>query len=759
MDQLAPISKGINNQSPPALVGAFTEFDTATLNGLCRIFLRRWKIATCVTAGTFLLGVLICLLIVPRYSSTNTIEINKDDITGDTTASKVDNAAVTDDLKTEIQTDISILQSDGLALAVIRDLGLLSKSPFRAAVVEEERNKALDQAPVTRQKAIRIFEKNLKVESPEDTRLINVTFSNPNAAVAAEVANALSRLFIEDTLQRRQSSTIKDSYWLQKQLAELKKQVERSEQELANYQRKTGLAGIQLSGSSAADGATSVTISPHSTVTERLFSLNQELNAAEINRISTEAVYQLVKSKDPEVVLGLGSMSISNGTGGGTGAVAADGGISLVRALRAQEASLSQDYAAGSVKYGANNPRLVQLQQQMDAIRQQMRAELERISERANNSYLYAKRNEDSIREQFARQQQAANLLADETVQLQVLAQEAYSNRALYESLFSKLQTASLASGVRATRIDVVDSARPGGYPTIPPYEKVLPALAVVSMLFGISSSFLRESLDETVRTSRNIREVADFPILEYVPRLEPGEFDESDARTGILIQKPKSSFSEAFRALRTSIILETESTLHKVIMVASALRGDGKTTITYNLGVSFAQQGARVLIVDGDLRHPDLHNLFQCAISPGLGDVDASLDEKIVSHSKLPTLSILPAGRRLEFPAEFFSSNAFTSILESCSRDFDYILIDSPAMSVADASIIASKSEGIIAILRSRRTTRSTFAHLLNSLLRTGTPVIGVVLNQVRRPSLDGFPVHSGSEKDSNDHFKRTSL
>jgi polysaccharide biosynthesis transport protein len=742
----------------PAALGTLSEdalfgpspSEYETLSGVLRVLRRRWKTVVLVTLGIFLLGLLVCLLMTPKYASTAIIEINKEDNSANVSTDTGAAAPTADELKAEIETDISVLESDGLALAVIRDLNLTHIRPFDKAIVASEKDKPLDQAPLTREKLIKRFEKSLTVESPPDTRLITVTFQNPDPLVAANVANAISQKFIESAMDRRHNSSIQSSYWLRKQLEDLKKQVEESEQKLADYQRQSGLAGVQLSGGGPGDNGASVGVSPHSTVTDRLFGLNQELTTAESNRISAETVFHLVQSQDPEVVLGLGSMSVS----GGGGALTADGGIQLVRSLRTQEAELAQEYAGAAVKYGANNPRLAQTQQQLDAVRQQMHAELARISKRAENSYLYAKQNEDTIRQQFVKQQSAANEMADSTVHLQVLAQEANSNRTLYENLFSKLQTASLASGVRATRIDIADQARPSGTPAVPNYLKYLSLIAGIGMFFGISSAFLRESLDETVRRPRDLQSIPGLRMLGYVPRMQTKSLLTASGGDSKLIDAPKAPFSEAFRVIRTSILRALPSIGSRTLLVTSAAGRDGKTTAVYNLGVAFAQQGARVLLLDCDLRNPDLHRLFGCAISPGVSDLEDPVTRAevlgVVRHTSLPNLFMLPAGRPPEFPAEFFESQTFDALLRVCAADYDYVLIDSPPiLSVTDTSIIASKVGGTIAVVRSRNTTQSVLSSLIDSLHHANTPVLGVVLNDVRNPTADGFHGYSYSRQE----------
>jgi polysaccharide biosynthesis transport protein len=749
-----------------------------TLSGLLLVLRQRWKAVATAAVIVLALGAPLYLLM-KAYSATTIIEINKDDPTDNDAAHSNGLPLTSDDIKGEVQTDINLLQTDdGLSLAVIEKLNLLNEPSFKNVIDSAEKGKPLDEAPRTRDNALNLFRHRLKVDSPPETRLITITFKSSDPILAANVTNTLAKTFIEDTLARRQRSMEKSSAWLQHELGDLKKQVEESEQKLADYERNTGLAGIELTGSSNGDGTTTVSVTPQNTVTARLFSLNQELTAAEANRISTEAVYHLVKSQDPDVVLGLGPMSVSSGNGGGSGSITPEG-VNLISSLRAQEADLDRQLAATVVKYAANNPRRIQLQKQLDAVNLQMQDELGRIRSRAANNYLYAKHNEDAIRTQFAKQESAATLMADKSVKLQLLAQEAFSNRALYDGLFSKLQKATLASGTRATRIDVVAEAVPAGVPDVPARGAFFAVIAAAVLFFGISAAFLQESLDETVRTPQDLGEIQGLNMLGYIPTLQTRPLRAMRSGSSQLIDAPRSPFSEAFRALRTSInlagghwanfsaqeqttaaiaatgvpvfvwkdeSLDTVSPARsRTMLVTSALGGAGKTTVAYNLGVAFAQQGARVLLIDGDLRHPDLHKLFSASVTPGLseacGNPASSEIRGIVQHSSLPTLFMLPAGEEPELPTELFGSPAFDSLLWRLSRLYDYVLIDSPPiLAVTDASIIATKVSAVAAVVRSRSTTRPVLSALAQAMHRTHAPVLSFILNDVRHPTLDGF-------------------
>lgn len=741
--------QNLRDASTASFMGTAPASRYQTLSGVLNVLRQRWKTIAKVFSVVLVLGVLVCLFI-RAYSATTILEINKDD-PSDNDAAQVNGPALTaDDIQSEIQTDVSILQTDdGLALAVIKNLNLMQLPRYQKQIDPSEKGRPLDEAPRTRDKVLKMFRGPLKIDSPLQTRLITITYTSKDPVLAAKITNGIAQTFIDDTLQRRQGAILKSSGWLQQELAKLKQQVQESEQNLADYERNTGMAGIQLTGAANGNGGSSVSISPENTVTSRLFSLNQELTAAESSRISAETINHLLQSQDPEAVLGFGPLSVAS-TGGASSAITPEA-VTLISALRAQETDLSRQYASASVTYGANNPRLVQLQQQIDTVKAQIKAEVERIRQRSANDLAYAVRNEADIRQQFSKQEDAANSMADKSVKLQLLAQEAFSNRALYEGLFSKLQTATLSSGTRATRISVVDPALPEGSPSKPKWAIFLAAIIAIGLFLGATAAFLKESLDETIRSPLDLDEAQGLPMLGYIPRLQVSGGLDANSHSQ-LITNPKSPFSEAFRSLRTAVNLLVPPARNRSFLITSALGGDGKTTVAYNLGVAFAQQGARVLLIDGDLRNPELHRLFQTSLSPGVTDLCAQSTGStelvgIVQHASLPTLFMLPAGERPEFPSELLESVAFNLLLSRVSAVYDYIVIDSPPiLAVTDASILAAKVGAVIAVLRSRRTTRAVVAGLVKAMLRTNVPNVSFVLNDVRHPTLDGFYDYSYS-------------
>jgi len=688
----------------------------------------RFTILT-VALSTVALAVLGCLLMTPKYESTAIVEVNQDSASG---AGGGPSDSQSEDTKTEVETDTAILQDDRLALSTIHDLQLMNHPPFNQVHVARERGLPLDRAPETRGKVLKRFAKSLKVESVPNTRLIQVTFRNQDPVVAASVANTLSKNFIEDYLQRRAQSTTDVSFWIGKELDNLRKQVEDSEKALADYEHKTGLVGVDIVSSGR--GGDGLAVQSHSVVLDRLNSLNQELTTAEANRISSEAVYRLVQTQNPEVVLGLGTMSIASG-----GSVISQGGLDLLRSLRAQEVPLKTQYADLSTKFGEDNPRLIELQNQINTVDSEIQAEVKKIGDRARNDYLYAKENENAVRGQLKEQQEAANNLTDATVQLQVLAQEAISNRKLYEGLFSQLHQANVTAGIHATRLAVVNEAQVSGSPAIPNYILTIPIALAVGIFLGIVAAFARENMDQSVFLPEDVESAVNLPVMAHLPLFANGKSVlPMTPGQSILISTPELGLSEAFRSLRTAILLSRPSLTSKTLLLTSPLAADGKTTVSYNLAIAFAQQGNRVLLIDGDMRNANLHRYFGTPNDRGLSEALTSrsktLLDRLSPHPQMNNLFLLAAGSKPNLPAELFSSSAFDHLLAEARANFDWVLIDSPPfLPFTDAAIISAKVDAVLPVLRSGVTSRGMLTSTTNMLQRMRAPVIGFVLNGVK--------------------------
>jgi capsular exopolysaccharide synthesis family protein len=708
-----------------------------SLRDVLQVLRRRKNLIGLVVAGMLTLGILACVVMTKKYASTATIEITPED---DSPLSNNNNAAApdADAIKADLETATKILQDDTLALAVIKSQDLTRVPPYKiepglmdyleGSPLRKEQGLPLDQAPATRAALLKRFAKSLKVEAVPDTRLIQVTFLNPDAKIASLGANALVHAFIEDSLRRRHNSVSTASFWLSKELDDLKGKVEDSQQKLADYERQTGLGGIEMAQGAQGGGA-GLVLPVRNVTLDKLATLNDQLTAAETNRISTEAVYKLVQTQDPEVVLGLGNLGIANGA---AGAAVGEGGLQQLQAFRQQEVALRAEYANLATKYGENNPRLAQIKNQLDSVHQSAQGELANIGKRAQNSYLIAKGNEDAVRQEFNKQQGAANKLNDDTVHLQVLAQEALSNRTLYENLFSRLQEANIVAGVKATRVSIVDEGRIAAKPSKPNVPLYLLASLGGGLFFGLTAAFIKENLETTVQSPMDIELSTQMPVLAHIPDLESiGRRKISSA-----YMSPESSLSDAFSVLKTAILQQSTTGRVKTILVTSPLTGDGKTSVTYHLGLSLARQGAKVLLVDGDLRKPSLHLVCECDNSVGIRNLTSGalpLEKAVVPVSNKPGLFLLPAGTHPGWPDKLFTMKEFQSLLDKAKQDYDWVLIDTPPiLVVADASILSAYADALLVVFRPGNMSRAALPHLATAIQRTRRKVLGCVLNAV---------------------------
>jgi polysaccharide biosynthesis transport protein len=722
---------------------------------------RKVLIGLCV-AVAFLLSLLVCIVMTPQYTSTATVLVDKQEgidlgnLSG--LASAVGGG---DDAKTEIETHISLIESPSTALEVASELDLPKIAPFRAKPSIFHREKppidsaVLQTDPKVQEAFLQIFSKHLKVETKEDTRLILVHVLNPDPYESAKIANTIVNVYIRQYLQTRFKATAQASNWLSDQLGDLKKNVEASQQKLIDYERKTGLSGVLLGASSSTlpsgggSGGLSLSSSPRIPDVDKLALLNQELTEAEANRIQKEAIYRLTQTNSPDVVIGLANSPLTSST---NSAVLTDGnGLSVLNVLRQQQAALQVDYASAASKYGSHNPRLIEMQQQVHALDDQVSKELERINERAKSDFQLAQRTEDGLRQSYKNQQGQVDKINDSATQLEVLAGEAASSRALYEELFTRLQEANIQAGVKATNINLVDPARAAATPTRPNW-RLYPLLGIAAgFFFGLGAAFTLENLDDVLTTPDQLLGVTHLPVLAAIPvsRNSPGKAiaghqSSAHVEPSLLITKPNDPIAESYRGLRTSIQMSGATDAMRTLLVTSPLGGDGKTTVCYNLAVAFAQQGKRVLLIDADMRKARMHHLMKISKMPGLSDVLATgLDWRDAAkrHSEISNLSFIPAGTTPPMPAELLSLPRFDQLLDELSQHFDLVLIDSPpVLLVTDALILSTKVYGTIVVVRSGVTSRTVFSRALEGLARSDGRKIGIVLNSINTSSVEYY-------------------
>ena len=719
-------------------------------------------IAGCLGLG---LALLASMVQSRQYLATATVEV------GNTDASQTSlrlNALPanpsSDEMKTDIATHMQVLQSANVLLGVVRDLKLQDEAPFKFeptlmgsvtgsnARIEDEikRGLPLEQARYTRDRILAIFAKKLKIENTPDTRLITVEYLNPNPDRAAAIANAIVQEYV--TFEARSRASSDAQKWLADQLAELKENYQTTQDNLAAFEQKTGLNSLVLNAMGQGAGGTAT----HVPAIDSLDSLNQQLIAAQTDRIAKEAVYRLTKSQDPEVVA---SIAASSGSSNAASETAVSGpGLELLRSFRQQQAALRVSYADMLTKYGPNNQHLIETKSQLDTVNAQITEELGRINERAHQEYLFAQEKEDGLKKAVALQENVAGNLNVSSVKLQSLTQEAASSRQLYDALYGKLKELNIQAALRATNIGIANPALAPAKPTRPNPPLYLAIGLIAGLFFGVSSAFVREHMDDTVRVGLQLQGGAPLPMLANIPsspvlkKLPSKATLDSVSETSPLLSDPRSAGAESFRSLRTAIHVASHAGRLRSLLVTSPLFGEGKSTVAYNTAIAFALAGKKVLLVDADMRKPSQHQLFDRPCSPGLSDLlegKATTASVIHRHRSVPSLSFLPAGSETSSSAELLESDKFNVLLATLTQEYDLVIADSPPiLLVSDARILSEKFGATLAVVRARQTTKTVLKSLASVLELSGSRAVGLVLNGVDTNSIDYFDAYGHDGK-----------
>ncbi len=757
----------------PLSTGGSSTTEEASLRNVIFVLRKRRNLILIWALGGLVLACLVCVLMRNRYTSTATLLVDQQNSSGLGMGSLEELASTMggeDDLKTELTTHSTVLQNDTTTLRVIHRLNLDKVYAYKPGIfgwdhaIKAEQGLPLEQATATRERLLSLIQKKLKVEPQEDTRLITVQYTDHDPQRAADVANAYVEEYIHEYLETHFNATARASDWLGTQLDSLKARVAESQQKLSDYESKTGLSVLMLGlgensgGSNMGGGGGELSGGGgHIPAVDKLAALNEELTAAEADRITKAAIYQLTQTQSPDVVAGLATSPLGAAIGGGT--VINEGqGLDVLQALRGQEAAIRVQYGDYASKYGPNNPHLAELQGQIDAIEKSISEELKRINERAKNDLELAQRTEDGLRQAYSNQQTEVNKLNDNTIELEVLAGEALSNRELYDELFTRLQEAQIQAGVSATNLDLVDQARPTSTPTAPNWRLYPPIGLGAGLFLGIAFAFMRENLDDSIVTPDEVQRIGLLPVLSDIPliraedleRGKPGETAAGLAagvdplEPSLLLTKPNAPAAEAYRALRTAIQLSVADNPLRVLLITSPLGGDGKTTISYNLAVAFAQHGRKVLLLDSDMRKPSVHTLFRTTKADGLSEVltgGIPLARGVRPHDYLKNLFLLPSGTTPPNPAELIDSRRFDALLEEAKKQFDLVIIDSPPiLMVTDPVILSTKTDGTIVVLRSQKTTRPVLKRAVEVLSHSPGRKLGFVINGMDTKSVEYY-------------------
>jgi polysaccharide biosynthesis transport protein len=721
------------------------------------MLVRRRRIIYISLAGFFLLAIVALIFSTRRYKSVGEIELQKDSTSSlgiQTEAADTPSDAL--EVNMIIQTQAKILQSDSLALSVIEDLHLEQTKDFKQrwspvgwvlgllapAGQPDPKGASLENSPHRRIRVLKKFHKELTVKPVAGTRLIDVEYLSPDPQLAAAVVNHLLQGLIEKGYQARYSATMQATSWLSSQLGELRSKTQELQARVVKLQQDSGVFALGETDKDGKDQTYSPTL-------EKLQMATQAEAQAQSNRILKGAINEVVKSGNAELISGLAGNAITGGANSGIST-----SLSLIQNLRLQEATLQGQLQELSAKFGPAYPKLAEIQSNLTAVQAAIHAEVGRVAGRAHNDFKIAEQTEENTRRDFYADKSEAEALNNKTIEYQMARQEADQTRSLYDDMSRRLKESGLLAGLHSTNISIVDWARASDTPAKPVILLYLVCSILAGLIFGAVAALLRDVTDPKIQDLREIsRELGPMPLCVL-----PYQKDRPVLTAGVTwieksplpaLDSPHSLFVESLRSLRTSLMLSRSGTPPRSVLVTSPLAGEGKSFLSWNLAILFAQQGKRVLLCDADLRHPWLHRNLETHPQIGLSTVLADLPpdygaSAIIPVREVPGLSLIPAGPLPPYPAELLTSQHMAQLLRIWEVQYDLVILDAPpVLCFTDAAVLSSMVDSVLLLARHQKTPLTALEksyHMLEDMQATSGRKINIVVNGVKEQPVEGF-------------------
>src|ERR1700738_2450990 len=617
-----------------------------------------------------------------------------------------------------LQTEVRILQSDSVLFQTGQSLNLMDRL---IAANRSEKNPPVvvpagEVTPSQRRAVIGFVRSHLTVTVLAGTSIVEIRYRDADPRFAAAVVNRIVDTYSDQDLHSRYERTQRVSGWLQKQIENLQLEAKDAQQQLVDYQKAHNIVGTENSN---------MTI-------QTLEQLSSAVDNAEADRIMKEARLRDFDSMSPNLVAVMGDNP-------------------SVQALRSQLETLDKQKPHLTAKYGPRNPKIIDLQTQIAKLQAQIDSEVALARHQVRDEYEGALGSEQALRKRLGAQKEAAYKWNEGAAQFAILRNEAELPRELYDTLQMRLKEATVMAGLSATKITVVDHAQAADLPVGPRKAFILGMGLIGGLLGGCALAFLIESIDDRLQTSDEVESLAMLPSLAVIPhfqnesikyrkRKERGatHADLSVSQRSpqlVAIRDTKSVSAEAYRGLRSALLLSSIDHPPRLIVITSPFPGEGKTTTAINLAIVLAQRGERVLLVDADLRLGKLAQVFGLSASGnGLSKVLAepgTSREIPVPLPELPSLHVLGTGPRPPNPAEMLSSMRMADQLRQWSREFDRVVLDtSPIMAVSDTQSIAVLADSVVLVTRARMTRRRALIRARDLLLSINAPLAGVVVN-----------------------------
>ncbi|KQX19530.1 MULTISPECIES: GumC family protein [unclassified Sphingomonas] len=672
----------------------------------------RWLIGA-VIAGALAIGLIITLLTPSSYTAKVQIEISRDQKKV-TNVQGLDSATADRDLEF-YETQYALLQSRSLGQRVAKHLGLARRDEFFTAhgvTLDSEKfgasgrsNLTAKQVAAREKMASRLLLNNIEVEPVRRSRLVNLTYTSRSPGISAEVVNAWSTQFIAASMDRQLASTADARSFLEERLANLRARMEQSERDVVSYASRNDI--VTLDTSRGSDGKTQV---QRTMVASDLEALNAALNMARADRIAAESRLS-ARGGDDNVE------AITNPT---------------IAQIRQKRADIASEYAKMIVRFEPNYPSAKALMMQIKSLDEAIARETARVGNSRSLSYQEAVKRENDLRDQVAALKGRLDKQQHDAIQYNIYQREADTNRQLYDALLQRYKEIGIAGSVGVSNIVVVDQADVPSAPSAPSLPKNMALALVIGLGMAVVATLGLEQIDEGVSHPGQIQQLFHLPMLGHVPL--------TDASVAEGIEDPKSYFSEAYFTIRSNLAFTTDHGLPRSFIVTSTQPAEGKSTTSYALARIIGRTGKSVLLVDGDMRSPDVHHLLGLDNAAGLSNALAGDDNvsALIRTTPYRGVSVLTSGPTPPSAAELLSSDRIRHIVNELQGLYDHVVIDAPPiLGLSDAPLLGRAVEGAVLVIQAEGAAVRGIRAAISRLRMVNTHIFGTVLTKLKASEL----------------------
>ncbi len=726
---------------------------TVDLREMGRILRRRYRLVALPPAVLAGLALVYLMMVSTLYTATSTVLVDPRRANVVETNQSVLSNFGTDDATIESQT--LLIQSVAILDRVVRKLKLTEDpefmptpgmlDPIRRLFSSSGHRDGANPEDAARSRSVEILQRRMKVTRQGTTFLVDIKISSESPQKAATIANAIADAYFEEQVRAKYDATRIAANWLKGQIDDLRSRVVASEKAVEDFRSANNLTVAQ-----------GVTVND-----QQLGDLNNKLIVARVQTAEARAKYDQVQQ-----------IAKAGGDPGGiNAAITSD----MITKLRTQYADIAKNEADLSSKYGPRHPLVANIRAQLKDTQRLINEEIRRILDSTQHDYDVARSREASLQQSLDQLQGLSTSSGQAQVRLHELQREAEANRTLYESYLARSKETTAQESLEMPDSRIVTKASIPIRPSSPKTMLILGLAVMLGLGGGSVLAFLADYLDGRIKTLEQAESISGVPALAAVPligtrelaglaRRGRDELERYDPKTVKLlpaalqpplmryaIDEPGTFFAEAIRAIRLALQRTMRAQPVKVVLVSSALDNEGKTTLAANLAQSLATLGIRTLLIDGDLRNPQLTRALCPRAEIGLLDVamGRASPEQAILTDQSTGLSILPSTtvKQAEIITELMFSERIVDVLDHLRHRYELIIIDSPPLvPLVDGRALAELADRIILALAWDQTPGEVLSHTINLLAPVSDRIMGTVLTRVDLSRLQFYDYYRSS-------------